>query len=145
MLSLGLPFIMLGFLLFSCDSDKGDSNDDRSEMITPTMAVKGFFGTDPLQMYAGIYSFSGDLDLRLQLFQFYISDIGLIKTKSTRFRSRLKVINPAIDYYQKLFLVLPNTQHPSHRYPLLQSNTPQCGRYSLRTPGLFQPRLPYRL
>lgn len=82
MLSLGLPFIMLGFLLFSCDSDKGDSNDDRSEMITPTMVVKGFFGTDPLQMYAGIYPFSGDLDLRLQLFQFYISDIGLIKTKN---------------------------------------------------------------
>lgn len=97
MISFLFSLSVLAILTFSCDAEKGDGGEAVSEMIAPTANFKAVFGNEPLRMFEGTYAFSGDLDLRLQLFQFYVSDIGLLKTengvKDTTFISDIDLVS----------------------------------------------------
>jgi len=66
------------FVLSSCvNEDEGKGNDDASETVDLTVTFKGTFGDDPLQMYEGEYAYEDNTNIRLQLFQFYVSNLYL--------------------------------------------------------------------
>lgn len=61
--------------LVSCDKDKVDAQQNKDLELS----FKGFFGADPLVMYASQYAYQGNMNLKFQLFQFYVSDVALLK------------------------------------------------------------------
>lgn len=82
-LFLFIPLLSLIFLSASCE-------DDNSGDMTPTDGGKGAislnftgtFGDDPLVMFDREYDYPEDMKLKMQLFQFYVSNINLIKTEN---------------------------------------------------------------
>lgn len=63
------------FGLLGCDKDKNQSNDGQL-----TLSFKGHFDDDRLKMFTTEYPYEDNMKLRFQLFQFYISDVALLKT-----------------------------------------------------------------
>lgn len=73
-----LLIAFLSLTSFSCD----DNNNTATE-VDLEMNFTGSFGTAPLLMYDRDYDYQSGMDLKFQLFQFYISDVKLLKdTKS---------------------------------------------------------------
>lgn len=64
---------------FSCEE-----NNSTATNVDLEMNFTGSFGTEPLLMFAQDYDYQAGMDLKFQLFQFYISDVKLLTdTKST--------------------------------------------------------------
>lgn len=72
---LALSCLLLSFSLMTCDKEESTGND--AEL---TLTFKGLFSDTPLKMFNAEYPYESDTKLRFQLFQFYISDVSLIKT-----------------------------------------------------------------
>lgn len=68
-------FLPLLFILSACDANRNDPLPDTDI----TVSFKASFGADPLLMYAREYGYEAAMKLRIQLFQFYISDLSLLK------------------------------------------------------------------
>lgn len=68
--------LLLSFNLLTCDKD--DNNNDTGGEFT--LNFRGFFDQDKLKMFTANYPYEDNMKLRLQLFQFYISDVALLKT-----------------------------------------------------------------
>lgn len=66
------------FLLLSCEKDTAEPA--TGEVV---LQFKGTFGSDPLLMYAADYPYEAGMDLKFQLFQFYLSDIVLLGENKT--------------------------------------------------------------
>lgn len=70
-------FLGLAFLLFaSCDRDDNNSVNQKTDL---TVNFKANFGTQPLVIYAQDYSYEAGMRVKFQLFQFYVSDLALLK------------------------------------------------------------------
>lgn len=70
-------FLLLGVLLLQACNNDPDSNTDTAETVDLTIAFKGTFGDAPLRMYEGEYAYENNTNIRLQLFQFYVSNLYL--------------------------------------------------------------------
>lgn len=70
-----LSVLVLSFGLFTCDKENNQSNDGQL-----TLSFKGHFDDDNLKMFTADYPYEDNMKLRFQLFQFYISDVALLKT-----------------------------------------------------------------
>lgn len=68
--------LLLACSLLTCDKDE-NVNDTGSEF---TLNFRGFFDQNKLKMFNADYPYEDNMKLRLQLFQFYISDVALLKT-----------------------------------------------------------------
>lgn len=70
--SIGL-FIFGAF--WSCESDRATTN----QKTDVALHIDASFGNEPLLMYAKEYGYEAGMRLKFQLFQFYISDLGLLR------------------------------------------------------------------
>ena len=70
---------MLALLASSCESDTAGAG----RKTDVTLHVKGTFGKEPLLMYARDYGYEAGMRVKWQLFQFYISDLSLLRQSST--------------------------------------------------------------
>jgi hypothetical protein len=61
-------------LMFACTEKK-----DTASKVDVAFTVKGVYGDQPLQMYNQNYPYEAGMKIRLQNFQFYLSDIVLLK------------------------------------------------------------------
>jgi hypothetical protein len=68
--------LLLAFSLWTCDNDD-DKSDTGGEL---TLNFRGLFDQNKLKMFNADYAYEDNMKLRLQLFQFYISDVALMKT-----------------------------------------------------------------
>ena len=68
--------LLLTFSLLTCDKNE-NINDTGGEL---TLNFRGFFDQNKLKMFNADYPYEDNMKLRLQLFQFYISDVALLKT-----------------------------------------------------------------
>lgn len=71
-----LALLLSLFALPACDNDS-EVDTDVSETVDVTVAFKGTFGEEPLRMYEGEYAYENNTNIRLQLFQFYVSNLYL--------------------------------------------------------------------
>lgn len=67
--------LILSLGLFSCDKDNGQNNTGQLNL-----SFKGHFDNSKLKMFTAEYPYEDNMKLRFQLFQFYISDVALLKT-----------------------------------------------------------------
>lgn len=68
-------------LILAANCNKEGAEDDIIPVIKEgelSINFKGEFDRDPLLMYAQAYPYQGDMSLKFQLFQFYLSDIYLL-------------------------------------------------------------------
>lgn len=72
---LSLSVFLLSFGLFTCEKDQNQSTEAQL-----TLNFKGYFDDDALKMFSAAYPYEDNMKLRFQLFQFYISDVALLKT-----------------------------------------------------------------
>lgn len=73
-------FLLLFFaalVLVSCDEKT-----ENPGLVDFSVQFKGYFGDDPLVMYNQSYSYEDNMDLKFQLFQFYVSDLSLLRLES---------------------------------------------------------------
>lgn len=70
-----LIFILVLSLIFGASK----CEDDTSPQAQINMNFKASFGTDPLVMFAEDYAYEDGMGVKFQLFQFYISEITLLK------------------------------------------------------------------
>ncbi len=68
-------FLVLGFT--SCTNDNNDNAQDLTGDVT--INFKANFKNQPLLMYGDVYNYEAGMDLRFQLFQFYVSHLKLIR------------------------------------------------------------------
>jgi hypothetical protein len=68
--------LLLAFSLLTCGKD--DNNNDTGGELT--LNFRGLFDQNKLKMFNADYPYEDNMKLRLQLFQFYISDVALLKT-----------------------------------------------------------------
>lgn len=73
-----LGFILLLSLTFFSADCGGREDDDIDELGEVDLNFQGTFGTEPLVMLAEEYPYEAGMQVRFQLFQFYISEINLI-------------------------------------------------------------------
>lgn len=68
---------LLAFTLsvLSCDQDKVTA----VQKTDVTLQFQGDFGSSPLLMYADQYAYEAGMNLKFQLFQFYVSNVSLLK------------------------------------------------------------------
>jgi hypothetical protein len=71
-----LFYLLLAFSLWTCD--KEDKNSDTGGELT--LNFRGLYEQDKLKMFNADYAYADNMKLRFQLFQFYISDVALLKT-----------------------------------------------------------------
>jgi len=74
--------LLVVWMTLGCSTNDPGEGTDTSETVDLTLHFNGVFGDQALRMYEGTYDYPGDVDLRLQLFQFYVSDIGLLTTRN---------------------------------------------------------------
>jgi hypothetical protein len=69
-------FLLGSILLFlpACEEESGTG------LADVELQFNALFDTEPLVMLDETYSYEADMDMKLQLFQFYISDVQLIKS-----------------------------------------------------------------
>lgn len=72
-----LPVFLVGLLGFSSCNTGPERTTEPSETVDLTIAFKGTFGDAPLRMYEGEYAYEDNTNIRLQLFQFYVSNFYL--------------------------------------------------------------------
>lgn len=65
--------LLAAFFMWAADCRKTDFDSGTLEIN-----FKGFFGGEPLMMYAADYGYAADVQVKWQLFQFFLSDITLI-------------------------------------------------------------------
>ncbi|MEL7118143.1 MAG: MbnP family protein [Bacteroidota bacterium] len=70
-----LALLILSF--FSCSENGGNEVIDLKGDVT--INFQGLFKNQPLVMFDDVYAYEDGIDLRFQLFQFYISDVSLVK------------------------------------------------------------------
>ncbi|GAB5553242.1 MAG: hypothetical protein Sapg2KO_28330 [Saprospiraceae bacterium] len=76
-----IVLLLISFLTFTSFSCEDNTN--TATEVDLEMNFTGSFGEEPLLMYAQDYNYQAGMDLKFQLFQFYISDVKLLKdTKS---------------------------------------------------------------
>ncbi len=63
-------FLLVGF---ACEEDQTSTATDI------TLNFKGLYGDQPLVMFDDEYTYEDNMDLKFQLFQFYISEVSLLK------------------------------------------------------------------
>lgn len=73
-----LGFILLLSMTFFSADCGGREDDDIDEFGAVDLNFQGAFGTEPLVMLAEEYPYEEGMQVRFQLFQFYISEINLI-------------------------------------------------------------------
>lgn len=69
--------LLLAVLSFSACNNEPEPDGDVSETVDLTVTFKGTFGDQPLQMFEGEYAYENNTNIRLQLFQFYVSNLYL--------------------------------------------------------------------
>lgn len=67
---------LLSTLLFAACGDKENPDGDMAEMALNFTAS---YGGSPLVMFERTYGYEADMDFKMQLFQFYISDVRLLR------------------------------------------------------------------
>jgi hypothetical protein len=67
-----LPVLLLILSVNSCE-------DESPEVSTLTLNFKAVYDAEPLMMFSRNYEYEEGMDLQLQLFQFYITDVKLLK------------------------------------------------------------------
>lgn len=72
-----VPFLAI-FLLASCDP-KSES----PGLVDFSVQFKGYFNGEPLVMYDQAYSYEDNMNVKFQLFQFYVSDLSLLQLESS--------------------------------------------------------------
>lgn len=70
-----LLFAAALFLLASCDKEVS-----RAGLVDFSVQFTGVFDESPLRMYEQTYAYEDNMELRFQLFQFYVSDLSLIRS-----------------------------------------------------------------
>lgn len=71
------PLIGLLLLAASCEDREDDSAGQ--DTATVNLQFNSFYGADRLRMFEEVYSYEEGMNLQLQIFQFYASDIRLLK------------------------------------------------------------------
>jgi hypothetical protein len=71
--------VALALLSLGCESDTAGVG----KKTDVTLQVKGTFGKEPLLMYTKDYAYEAGMRVKWQLFQFYISDVSLLRQSST--------------------------------------------------------------
>ena len=87
-----LPIAVL-FLFISCDNQENESS-----VSDITLNFKATFGKDPLTMFSSAYPYEGDLEVKMQLFQFYISDVTLIKHSNSSHQEKVILDVASVDF-----------------------------------------------
>lgn len=67
--------LFLVFVASKCEDDNGPTDPTSAEL---QLNFKSVFSDDPLVMYASDYNYEANMDVRFQLFQFYISEVELL-------------------------------------------------------------------
>ncbi|HQU58528.1 MAG: hypothetical protein KDD02_01730 [Phaeodactylibacter sp.] len=70
--------ILLSTLLFTACDNK---DDNKSELAEVVLNFTANYDNDPLVMFERTYNYEADMDLKMQLLQFYISDVRLLHDK----------------------------------------------------------------
>lgn len=73
-----LTLIALSLTFFSADCG-GIEDDNLEEYGQVELNFQGLFGSEPLVMLANEYDYEEGMDVRFQLFQFYVSEISLVR------------------------------------------------------------------
>ncbi|MBK6949311.1 MAG: hypothetical protein IPH16_15725 [Haliscomenobacter sp.] len=78
-----LIWILLpSFLLLSgCENENGANADQKQDVAVNFQAS---FGQQPLVMFAQDYAYEASMRMKFQLFQFYVSDLGLLKQNGSQ-------------------------------------------------------------
>jgi len=87
-----LPIAVL-FLFGSCDKQE-----EESSLSDITLNFKATFGKDPLTMFSSAYPYEGGLNVKMQLFQFYISDVTLIKHSNSSHQEKIILDVASVDF-----------------------------------------------
>ncbi len=90
-----LMLALLGLSLTFFSADCGGREDDLvDEFGEVELNFQGFFGAEPLVMLAKEYDYEAGMDVRFQLFQFYVSEINLISKSGEKVRlGEIELIN----------------------------------------------------
>jgi len=65
-------------LTVACSDDESSTP---AEDVTATMRIAGTYGDEPLMMFNRTYDYTDDMRFSLQLFQFYVSDVTLLRNE----------------------------------------------------------------
>lgn len=94
-----LLLLSMLFVFFStCTREENGVADEKTNL---TLQFKGFFGNNPLLMYAKEYPYEASMQVRFQLFQFYISDFSLLRQTATG-TDTLKVMDVALVSFEQI-------------------------------------------
>ncbi len=70
------------FLAFAgCENENGANTDQKQDVAVNFQAS---FGQQPLLMFAQDYAYEASMRMKFQLFQFYVSDLGLLKQNGSQ-------------------------------------------------------------
>lgn len=117
------PLLLLMPLFWAASCDKDNENKGQLELN-----FKGVFGAEPLAMYASTYGYYDNTPVKFQLFQFYLSDIALIRSDNGE-------AVPVSDVELVSFKDIQTTAAAQQGVSLLQEGIPP-GRYKAIRMGL---------
>lgn len=134
-----LPFLALALLLVAgCGNDS--NNDDNSAKLDVTFRAD--YAGQPLVMFDETYSYPDNMSLKLQLFQYYISDLALVRANGEivplseieliKFGDDL-TLQDAQNGYKLTFNDIPTGEYSTLRFGLGVNpdlNATQPGNYS---------------
>lgn len=111
--------IAFSFLFIACDKQS-----DETVVSDITLNFKANFGNDPLTMFSSEYPYEEGVDVKFQLFQFYISDVTLIKHSSNNHEEKVILDVASVDFGE-----IFNDQQASEGVSFLIKDVP-TGDYS---------------
>ncbi len=115
-----LSFLMLG--LFSCVNDSTSDGDDLVGNVN--VNFKSSFKGQPLLMYENAYNYEAGMDLRFQLFQFYISHLTLISEMEDTISGGEELVDIALISFKDI-----TSQPAANEGIILQVDNIPAGKY----------------
>ncbi len=85
-----LPFAIM--LLTACENENSATADQKQDVAVNFQAS---FGQQPLVMFSQDYAYEANMRMKFQLFQFYVSDLGLLKQNGSK-TDTVKLIDIAL-------------------------------------------------
>jgi hypothetical protein len=140
---------LVAWMAMGCSTDDPGEGTDTTETVDFTLEFQGVFGDQPLRMFEGTYDYPGGVDLRFQLFQFYLSDIGLLTSKNgqtdTTFISDIALVSfkdiiTAEDAAKGVSITLSDV--PAGTYDGLVMGIGVAPKYNATQPGDYTPPHP---